>query len=127
MQKTGYSMHYRIALHKQLKKLIREVICCNDVTQQDRFLKETYDWYFGKLMAMGALSIQEQGEEFAFTNPISHKFAKGIRENVLKKIKKNLVDEDFMLNHNKQLFKDERSIHPEVPPAKVRIHDYKHK
>ena len=78
-------------------------------------------------MAMGALTIQEQEEEFAFTNPIGHKFAKGIRQNVLKKIQKNLVDEDFMLNHNKQLFKDERSIHHEVPPAKVRIQDYKHK
>lgn len=32
-----------------------------------------------------------------------------------------------MLNHNKKMFKDERSIHPEVPPAKVRIQNYKHK
>lgn len=51
-------MDYRIALHKQLKKLMREVICAPNPDQQNRFLKETYDWYFGKLAAMGALSIQ---------------------------------------------------------------------
>ena len=86
MKKTGYSMEYRIALHKQLKRLMREVICCTNRQMQDRFLKEAYDWYFGKLMAMGALSLQEQEEEFAFTNPAAHAFAKGIKENVLKRI-----------------------------------------
>ena len=32
-----------------------------------------------------------------------------------------------MLSYNKKMFEEERSIHPEVAPAKVRIQDYKHK
>lgn len=58
-EKTGFSWEYRIELHLCLKRLVNRVINTNDKGMQAEYLKDTYFWFFKKLMAMGVLSFKE--------------------------------------------------------------------
>jgi len=95
-----------------------------------RQLRECYQWFFQKLMAMGALSKQEIDEEFKFLNPMSNQLAKVMKQALAKKCKSVLTDEEIMNEQNKLMFEKNyleqsmRSMHPEIDPPSKRIKGY---
>ena len=56
IQASGFSQSYRIQLYKCLRKMILGIINQKDMQIKLRQLRECYQWFFQKLMAMGALS-----------------------------------------------------------------------
>jgi hypothetical protein len=56
---SGCSWEYRCEMHVCLKRLLNRVINTKDKQQQQDYLKETYFWFFKKLIAMGLLSYKE--------------------------------------------------------------------
>jgi hypothetical protein len=56
---SGCSWEYRCEMHMCLKRLLNRVINTKDKVQQQDYLKETYFWFFKKLIAMGLLSYKE--------------------------------------------------------------------
>jgi hypothetical protein len=59
---SGCTWEYRCEMHMCLKRLLNRVINTKDKRQQLDYLKETYFWFFKKLIAMGLLSYKEQME-----------------------------------------------------------------
>jgi hypothetical protein len=49
-------------MHNCLKRLLIRVLNTVDRNQQQDYLKETYFWFFKKLMSMGLLTYKEQQE-----------------------------------------------------------------
>ena len=69
MKKQGFNWPYRVKLHKCLRELVIQIVNERNMELKLRQLKHTYTWFFGKLVAMGALSIQEIEAETGFLNP----------------------------------------------------------
>jgi len=79
IRKSGYSQMYRVQLHRCLRELIIHIVNEKNMDVKTRQLRQTYQWFFQKLIAMGALSIQEQASEFAFLNPMTNHLANSMR------------------------------------------------
>ena len=102
---------------------------------KERQLRETYAWYIDKLVAMGALSKQEQEEEFIFLHPMANGLKNAMKKVIKTKIKSALCDEETMKEADAQMFVDNpdeiqgaaRSVHKDIPPAEFRIRQYKTK
>jgi hypothetical protein len=78
-EKTGFSWEYRVELHLCLKRLVNRVINTNNKQQQLDYLKDTYFWFFKKLMAMGVLSYKETQEEQKVMNPLVDRMSNAMR------------------------------------------------
>ena len=59
IRKSGFSEMYRIKLHKCLRELIIHIVNTRNMDVKLRQLRTTYEWFIGKLIAMGALSREE--------------------------------------------------------------------
>lgn len=113
-----------------------------------RQLRSTYEWFFQKLVAMGALSVQEQDSESAFLNPMANHLANSMRAIIKQKVHSALCNEDSVDQFNKAMFEGkrvkydkhmeelvtvedpryaQRTQHNDIPPATSRIQQYKHK
>jgi len=79
IRKSGYSQMYRVQLHRCLRELIIHIVNEKNIDVKTRQLRQTYQWFFQKLIAMGALSQQEQESEFAFLNPMTNHLANSMR------------------------------------------------
>jgi hypothetical protein len=62
-----------------LKRLVNRVINTNNKQQQLDYLKDTYFWFFKKLMAMGVLSYKETQEEQKVMNPLVDRMSNAMR------------------------------------------------
>lgn len=134
--KTGFPWEYRVELHKQLKQLLLRCIACKNDKVQDAFVKQTYEWFFNKLLAMSALSQVEIDEEMKLLNPNVDSFQNAVRQVINIKARSALCDADQVREYNQELFEGEipeyrvyaqRSRHPEIAPANVRIQSKKRK
>ena len=56
IKKSGFSHEYRIKLHKCLRELVIQVVNERNMDVKLRQLRQVYEWFFKKLIAMGALS-----------------------------------------------------------------------
>jgi len=59
IRRSGFSETYRKQLHKCLRDLIIHIVNCRPMDVKLRQLRQTYEWFIGKLIAMGALSKEE--------------------------------------------------------------------
>ena len=106
IQSSGFSQSYRIGLYKCLRKMLLGIINQKDLHIKLRQLRECYQWFFKKLMAMGALSKQEIDEEFKFLNPMSNHLGKVMKQALALKSKSVLSNEEIMTQQNKLMFED---------------------
>ncbi len=56
IKKSGFSQEYRMRLHKSLRELMIHIVNERNLDVKLRHLRQTYEWFFKKLVAMGALS-----------------------------------------------------------------------
>ena len=100
-----------------------------------RQLRETYQWYIDRLVAMGALSKEEQEKEFIFLNPTANGMKNAMRDIIKTKVRSALCDEEQMEEVRKKMFEPSyhdgvgsmRSIHPDIPPPDERIKQFRTK
>ncbi len=59
-----------------------------------RQLRQVYEWFFKKLIAMGALSREEIESELAFLNPLKNQLAASMRAVIKQKVLSALCNED---------------------------------
>ena len=83
---SGFGYEFRVQLHKCLKRLLLEVTSQKDTRMQTQYLKEVYEWYFKRLIAMGALSKEEYAAEYKCLNPLTDKMADAMRKVVNQKL-----------------------------------------
>lgn len=83
---------------------------------------------------MGLLSKREQETEALLLNPNIGKMARAFHKGIRQKVLSSLVNEEDVAEHYKQMFEPEteymnpeRSKHPDIPPASVRIRNFKRK
>ena len=79
IQKSGFSHDYRVKLHKCLRELVIQVVNEKNMDVKLRQLRQVYEWFFKKLVAMGALSREEIEAELAFLNPLKNQLAASMR------------------------------------------------
>ena len=68
-------------------------------------------------------------DEYAFMNPLTNSMANGMREVIKQKVWSALCNEDSVAADKKRMFDDteydaQRSHHPNIQPADVRIQNY---
>lgn len=135
IRKSGYGMEYRVKLHKSLRTKILQIVSEKDVDMKKRQLRETYQWYIDRLVAMGALSKEEQEKEFIFLFPMANSMKNAMRSIIKTKIKSALCDEEQVKELKRAMYDDrgegfappKRSKHTEIAPAEERIRQYKTK
>ena len=148
VRKSGFSQEYRVNLHKCLRQLIIHIVNERDMAVKLRQLRATYQWFFQKLIAMGALSKEEIESEFAFLNPMTNQLANTMRAVIKQKVHSALCNEDAVEAYNKAMYTGKRTVydpdtqdtyevedmnkakrthHDHIQPAAVRIQSYKHK
>ena len=59
IKKSGFTREYRQTLHKSLREFMINIVNERNYDVKLRQLRKTYEWFFHKLVAMGALSQQE--------------------------------------------------------------------
>ena len=59
IRKSGFTHEYRVRLHRCLRELLIHIVNEKKMDLKLRQLRKTYEWFFHKLVAMGALSQQE--------------------------------------------------------------------
>lgn len=59
IRRSGFSQAYRVKLHKCLRELLIHIVNERIMAVKLRQLRSTYEWFIGKLIAMGALSQEE--------------------------------------------------------------------
>ncbi len=104
MKASGFPFHYRLELHKCLKKLLLEVVSQRDERIANQYLKEVYAWFFKRLTAMGALSKQEYEAEFKLLNPMTNRMADAMKGIVTQKMQSVLVNEEEQRAAYKAMF-----------------------
>lgn len=113
-----------------------------------RQLRQTYQWFIQKLVAMGALSEAEQNQEAEFLNPMTNQLANSMKQIIRHKVHSALCNEESVEIFNKAMYEGkiaqydadleenvlvddpsqaQRTHHPEIQPAAIRIQTYKHK
>jgi hypothetical protein len=55
--KAGIDYKYWTKLHKSLKKLLRNVMRCNDKEMQKHHLGKVYAWFMRKLESSGMINV----------------------------------------------------------------------
>ena len=124
-EKTGFSWEYRIELHLCLKRLVCRVINTSNKEKQAEYLKDTYFWFFKKLMAMGVLSFKETQEENKVMNPLVDRMSNALRDVISQKVTSALADDEQYNNLAKQMFENgERTEHKDIDPAPFRLRGY---
>lgn len=53
IRKSGFSNEHRVQLHKSLRSMLLQIVSEKEVAMKERQLRETYEWYIDKLIAMG--------------------------------------------------------------------------
>jgi len=71
IKKSGFSQEYRERLHKSLRELLIHIVNERNMDVKLRQLRQVYEWYFQKNVAMGAYSAQEIKNETTFLNPMN--------------------------------------------------------
>ena len=71
IKKSGFSQDYRERLHKSLRELLIHIVNERNMDVKLRQLRQVYEWYFQKNVAMGAYSSQEIKNETTFLNPMN--------------------------------------------------------
>ena len=88
------------------------------------------------MVAMGALSKEEQEKEFKFLNPKTNSMRNAMREVIKTKMRSALCDEDQMAAVKRKMYEQDdysyikgpmRSAHPDIPPPEDRIKAFKTK
>ena len=109
-----------------------------------RQLRQTYEWFIGKLIAMGALSEEERRREEEFLNPLTNQVANVMSAVIKQKVRSALCDADKVDAYNKAMYKGTRIVynkdakeievesaarthHGDIQPSTIRIQGYKHK
>ena len=99
-----------------------------------RQLRQTYIWFIDKLVAMGALSKEEQEKELIFLNPNANGLKNAIKMMINTKMRSALCDQENMREVKMQMYEDgsgyampQRTVHSDIPPPEVRIKQYKTK
>ena len=72
IRKSGFSQEYRIKLYKCLRDLLIHIVNERKIDLKLRQLRHCYEWFFEKLVAMGALSEEEIRAENEFLNPLAN-------------------------------------------------------
>ena len=109
-----------------------------------RQLRQTYEWFIGKLIAMGSLTEAEQRREEEFLNPLTNQVANLMSAVIKQKVRSALCDADKVDKYNKDMYKGTRVVyskdgkelevesaarthHGDIQPSAVRIQGYRHK
>ena len=144
IRKSGFSQQYRVKLYKSLRDLMIHIVNERKLDLKLRQLRQTYEWFIGKLIAMGALSEAEQRREEEFLNPLTNQVANVMSAVIKQKVRSALCDVDKVDAYNKAMYhgtrvvydKDSKEIevesaarthHGDIQPSAIRIQGYKHK
>ncbi len=84
-------------LHRSLKKLVREVIRCDDPVIQKKHLGKVFVWFMMKLESCGMVSSSEKNEEEVFLNPAKIEEIYQKRLEKLEETRLKMIDEEFIL------------------------------
>lgn len=115
--------------------LLRNVIKCNDREMQKRHVGKVYAWFMRKLESCGLVGQQEKDEEEKLLNPARIEEIERQREAKKHDECLKLIDEDAIAAQERHRFTEyviteqitnqERTVHPEIPPAKFRVESKK--
>ena len=120
-----------------MKKLLRNVIRCNDREMQKRHLGKVYAWFMRKLESSGMVAQHEKDEEEKLLNPARIEEIERQREAKRHDERLKLIDEEAIAAQERHRFTEyviteqitnqERTVHAEIPPAKFRVEHMKRK
>ena len=128
MHKQGIDFRFKIELHKGLKRLLRDVTVMKEPNIQMKSLGKVFAWYFSKLEAIGHKTTSDKEDEDLFLNPTKVEEMLQLREGRQDEKRQKLMNEDLIIAKEKHMYDEgQRSMHKDLPPAKDRIIDYKHK
>lgn len=136
IRKSGYSYKQRVELHKSLRAMLLQIVGEKDLAMKERQLDETYRWYIDKLIAMGSLTEEMKQQEFQFLNPNADSLQAAMRSMIKNKVLSVLCNDQAYKEYRASMFEPDpnlenasakRSVHPEIPPADVRIKQYRTK
>ena len=108
IKKTGYSQDYRVRLHKSLRELLIHIVSERNMDVKLRQLRQVYEWFFQKLVAMGALSREEIQNEISFLNPLNDQLASCMRNVIKQKVHSALCNTDSVDLYNKAMYDGSR-------------------
>lgn len=95
---------------------------------QEKHLAKVYAWFMRQLESVGMQTGMEKTEAEIFLNPAKIDQIHEEREAAKLEKRIQLLDEEANEEKEKKRFEyRQRSIHTEIPPAKLRLEDYKRK
>ena len=125
IRKSGFTHEYRVRLHRCLRELLIHIVNEKKMDLKLRQLRKTYEWFFHKLVAMGALSQQEIEAELAFLNPMSNNLAATMKAVIKQKVHSALCNPDAVDAYNKAMYEGTQNVWDQATEEFVTVSDPK--
>jgi len=125
---AGIDFTFWINVNRALKRLLRSVLRCHDAKIREKHLNKVYAWFMRRLESVGMLTGPEKNDEENILNPAKIAENERLKEERLEEERLLLLDEDRIEAKDKYRFdRKQRSVHHEIPPAKIRMEHVKRK
>ena len=123
---TGLDFNYMAKLNQCLKKMLRDVINCTDMKNQEFYLKRTYNWFIQQQSAIGLIGPTESAVENDIMNPQGVLDRASALEERQKEALAELMDPAAQAERFDEMFREEeRTEHKHIMPARDRIKQFR--